>query len=119
MRPLKSVLTAFASLGIFLPASAQTTAISATTTTRLLTLQECVQLTVQHNLGLQMARIDPRVSLFNLEADYSSFDPNLTARINYTERTSPGGIITGSSVPLPPAQADTHHSTIALHGRPP
>ncbi|HSU56567.1 MAG TPA: TolC family protein [Candidatus Dormibacteraeota bacterium] len=61
-------------------ASAGMLACAETNTTekvRQLSLQECVELTLKHNLDLQIDRFNPEIALFTLKADYSAYDPNL------------------------------------------
>src|SRR5664280_3538687 len=42
---------------------------------RHLSLQDCIQLTLQHNLDLQITRYNPQVALFNVREAYGAYDP--------------------------------------------
>lgn len=44
---------------------------------RMLSLQDCVQLALQHNLDLQIDRYNPQVALFALRAAYGGYDVSL------------------------------------------
>jgi len=44
---------------------------------RMLSLQDCVQLALQHNLDLQIDRYNPQVALFVLRAAYGGYDVSL------------------------------------------
>ncbi len=73
MRPrLFGILLVLA--GTMLAAPAQT---NAPAKVRQLSLQDCIQLTLEHNLDLQIDRYDPQVALFNLRANYGAYDPTL------------------------------------------
>src|SRR3569832_2264968 len=45
---------------------------------RQLSLQDCIQLALQHNLDLQIDRYNPEISLFNLRGAYGAYDPAFT-----------------------------------------
>jgi outer membrane protein TolC len=58
-----------------LAAAAQTNAVPAG---RAMSLQDCVQEALQHNLDIQIERFDPQISFYNLHADYGGYDPTLS-----------------------------------------
>jgi outer membrane protein TolC len=61
-------------------ASASKVAIAQTNATpqvRQLSLQDCIQLALQHNLDLQIGRYNPQIALFNLYVGYGAYDPSL------------------------------------------
>jgi outer membrane protein len=43
--------------------------------TRAMSLQDCVQEALQHNLDLQIQRYNPQISLYSLNANYGGYDP--------------------------------------------
>jgi outer membrane protein TolC len=57
---------------------------------RQLSLEDCVQLALQHNLDLQIDRYNPEISLYNLRADYSAYDPtfNFSGQHDHSEAGS-------------------------------
>lgn len=114
MRLQKLALGALVATTASMPGSAQTP--SQTATTRTLTLQECVQLALQHNLSLQISRIDPQRSFYDLEASYQVYDPTLTAHYNYRDSTSPGGFISGTTVASPANATKTDDFALDLGG---
>lgn len=61
-------------------------------TTRPLALQDCIQIALEHNLGLQSARLGPQVARFNLAGSYGSYDPTFTLSASHNYRLSPGGL---------------------------
>src|SRR5690242_19568396 len=62
---------------------------NAPTQVRRLSLQDAIQLTLQHNLDLQIDRYNPQISLYNLKGSYGAYDPT----VNFTgqhERSETG-----------------------------
>src|SRR5262245_5417976 len=60
--------------------SSYSVALSATndmTNVRQLSLQECIQMALQHNLDLRIDRYNPQISLYDLRANYGDYDPSL------------------------------------------
>ena len=54
-------------------------------TTREMSLEDCIQEALQHNLDVQIERTVPQISLYNLRADYGGYDPtfNISGQHNY------------------------------------
>ena len=55
-----------------LTAAAQTNAVPVE---RAMSLTDCIQEALAHNLDLQIERYNPQISLYNLHADYGGYDP--------------------------------------------
>jgi len=55
-----------------LGAGAQTNGVPAA---REMSLQDCVQQALTHNLDVQIQRVNPQISLFNLDSAYAGYDP--------------------------------------------
>ena len=55
------------------------------TGTRAMSLQDCIQEALQHNLDVQIQRYNPQISLYNLRAAYGGYDPafNISGKHNY------------------------------------
>src|SRR5258708_26903677 len=51
---------------------------NATPAVKQLSLQDCIQLALQHNLDLQIDRYNPQIALFNLKGDYGAYDPSFS-----------------------------------------
>jgi outer membrane protein TolC len=62
----------------------QTNAMAAATpagrnaTTREMSLEDCIQEALQHNLDVQISRYTPQIQLFNVRASYGGYDPTFT-----------------------------------------
>ena len=73
--------------GTVMPTNASATAVAMApnSTVREMSLVDCIQEALQHNFGLQIGRYGPQISLYNLRASYSSYDPtfNLSGTHRY------------------------------------
>jgi outer membrane protein len=67
-----------------LTVAAQTNAVTAG---RAMSLQDCIQEALAHNLDLQIERYNPQASLYNLRADYGGYDPtfNFSGQHDYND----------------------------------
>jgi HAE1 family hydrophobic/amphiphilic exporter-1 len=65
-------------------AQAQT---NASSQVRTLSLQDCIQMALRHNLDLQIDRYNPQIALFTLKAAYGAYDPvfSLSGQHDHTE----------------------------------
>ena len=61
-------------------------------TTRLIGMDECLQLALQHNLDVRIQRINPELAQYTLSGSYGAFDPNLTAGISRSITSQPAGV---------------------------
>jgi outer membrane protein len=54
---------------------------------RAMSLQDCIQEALTHNLDVQIQRINPQISLYDLNADYGGYDPtlNISGQHNHDE----------------------------------
>jgi outer membrane protein len=59
---------------------------------RLLTLQECIQMALEHNLDLQIERYNPRLLQYALDASYGYYDPTFSVTARRDERVDPGRV---------------------------
>jgi outer membrane protein TolC len=55
-----------------------TNTMAATAPTRAMSLEDCIQEALQHNLDVQISRFNPQIQLFNVRASYGGYDPTLT-----------------------------------------
>jgi outer membrane protein len=55
--------------------------------TRAMSLQDCIQEALRHNLDMQIERFDPQISFYNLHADYGGYDPtfNFSGQHDYND----------------------------------
>ncbi|HXG49023.1 MAG TPA: TolC family protein [Methylomirabilota bacterium] len=68
---------------------------------RQLSLEDCIQMAVQHNLGLQVARFNPRIQQLQLDATYWNYEPVFNASAARSSDTSEGGYNPTSGLPDP------------------
>src|SRR5579859_4809478 len=67
---------------------------------RELSLQDCIQLAVQHNLQLQIDRYSPEIALYNLRATYGDYDPTLSLEGRHDHNEAGSQLLAGGfSVP--------------------
>lgn len=59
---------------------------------RVLSLEECIKLALEHNLGIQIARLDPDIARFTLRGSYAGYDPALSFSGRHSYELSPGGL---------------------------
>jgi outer membrane protein TolC len=71
---------------------------------RSMSLADCIQAALAHNFDVQVQRYNPQISLYNLNAAYSGYDPSFTASGQHSYSVTPGsyssiiGGVTPSSV---------------------
>lgn len=58
---------------------------------RAVSLDECLKLALEHNLDLQIERMNPAMRSLDLWGAYSAYDPSFSAQYNHSYRLSPGG----------------------------
>ena len=60
--------------------------------THAMSLTDCIQQALAHNLDLQIERINPQISLYDLDADYGGYDPtlNISGQHNHNESGAEG-----------------------------
>jgi outer membrane protein TolC len=59
---------------------------------RPLSLEECIQLAIQHNLDVQIQRLTPQMAKYALNGAYAAYDPAVSASARHSSSSSPGGI---------------------------
>ncbi len=59
--------------------------------TRALSLEDCIQIAVQHNLDVQIIRTSPELAQFTLSGTYGSYDPLFRLSGAHTYNLAPGG----------------------------
>ncbi len=82
---------------------------------RKLSLQDCIQLALQHNLDLQIDRYYPQISLFNLRANYGDYDPNLSLSGQHDHSESGSQLLSGG-FSVAGAVTDDNSFSSALNG---
>src|SRR5438034_9063586 len=86
MRRMRTIL-------LLLLASALSTGISAAAPdTRKISLEEAIKIALEHNLDVQIERINPEISRYNLSLAYAGWDPVFTASGEHDFSLAPGGL---------------------------
>lgn len=58
---------------------------------RSLGLEECIRIALEHNLDIQITRLNPQLASFSLSGSYGSYDPTLSFGATHDYNLSPGG----------------------------
>ncbi|HXP58954.1 MAG TPA: TolC family protein [Dongiaceae bacterium] len=106
---LLGILLALA--GTSLTLSGQTNAVEI----RKLTLEDCIQVALEHNLDVKIKRLNPRISRFTLRADYGAYDPSLSLAGEHDYSVAPGGI-TAQGLHYPGTEMDVNTASSTLNG---
>jgi outer membrane protein len=93
MQPFKSAATwiVYGLLAVPLYAQLETPAGS----TNVISLDECIRLALEHNLDLQISRIDPRLRRFDLEGSYALYEPVFNSTYTHSSTTQEGSFSGG------------------------
>ena len=60
--------------------------------TRKISLEESIKIALEHNLDVQIERINPELARYNLSLAYAGWDPVFTASGEHDFSLSPGGL---------------------------
>jgi outer membrane protein TolC len=80
------ILLAFVSIS--LAAEAQTNR----WTPKKMSLEDCTETALQHNLDVRIQRYNPEISFYTLKGQYGAYDPTLTLSVDHSYNQSAGGI---------------------------
>src|SRR5215471_12408639 len=94
-----------------IPAPAQTNQANV----RVLSLQDCIQLALQHNLDLQIDRYNPEFALFALKGSYGAYDPTFTFSGEH-DHTDQGSTIVKGGLQNAPSTSDSDIFSTGLNG---
>src|SRR5262249_25233524 len=90
-----------------LPALAQTNALES----REMSLEDCVEVALQHNLDVQIKRLNPELARFSLEAVYGAYDPSLYGGAEHDYNRQPGSVdANGRAIPGAELETDRFNS---------
>jgi outer membrane protein len=80
---------------------------------RRLSLQDCLEQALKHNLDVEIQRYNPEIQLYDLRAAYAGYDPTLNFSGQHQFDVQPGGILTdGLILPSTTSKNDTWNSSI-------
>ncbi|MCD6050280.1 MAG: uncharacterized protein K0Q55_1683 [Verrucomicrobia bacterium] len=82
---------------------------------RQLSLMECIEMALAHNLDIRIQREEPRLDRFTLEGSYAAWDPSFTSTAVHNYNSSPGGT-DGEGRPLPSTEINTESISPGLTG---
>ena len=100
-RRIRCVCLAFVIATVLPSARSQTNSAPA----RPISLEECIELALKENLDLQIERINPLLSLADVEIARAGYDPNFTFSAQHSFSASGGGLDTSARV-IPSSQTD-------------
>lgn len=85
---------------------------------RQMSLQECIQEALKHNLDIQIDRYDPQIALFNLQGTYGGYDPtfNFSGERDHNEA---GSRLLAGGFTIPGSQSDADLFSSSLNGATP
>jgi len=93
------------------PALAQTNALEI----RKLSLEDCFQIAIEHNLDVQIKRYNPEISRFNLGVLYGAYDPSFYANAEHDDIQQPTSF-DAQGRPIPGAKLKTDTYSGGLQG---
>jgi outer membrane protein TolC len=94
----------------------QTNTMASTTPWHAMSLQDCIQEALQHNLDVQISRYAPQIQLFNVRATYGGYDPTFT--INGTHQYNDTGPDFQNAVHIPGSSYEQNKVTAGLSQTP-
>ena len=83
---------------------------------RPMTMADCIQAALAHNFDVQVQRLNPQISLHNLDAAYSGYDPVFTASGTHTYQVSPPAYNPYSTNPTPARISDANSFNSGISG---
>ncbi len=84
-------------------------------TIREMSLQDCIEVALEHNFTIKINRYNPAIAHYNLSGSYGVYDPNFSSSYNHTYNLSPGGI-DEQGRPFAGTEADTDNINVGLAG---
>ncbi len=88
---------------------------NATPPVRQLSLQDCIQLALQHNLSLRIDRYNPDIARYNLWGDYGAYDPSFSLSGQH-DHNEAGSQILGGGFTIPGSISDDNSFSGGLNG---
>ena len=81
---------------------------------RPLSLQDCIQEALKHNLDVQIQRYNPEISLYNLRASYGGYDPAFTFSATHAHDIQPPSLNQYDiEIPSTTSRSDTFDSSLS------
>lgn len=102
-------------MGVLIASAAIAAERVAESQSRTLALIDCIQLALEHNLDLKIARYDPQFARLSLSLAYTAYEPSLNFNANHYYSASPGGL-DPQNRPYPGTTSDTDSYGTSLGG---
>ena len=117
-RPLRMQLTSLfpLALAVLLAAFSATAQTVTNGAVRPISLDDCIQMALQHNLGLQISRISPSIARLNLFGSYGVYDPVFRAGAVHSDDARPGGFNNTVGITTPPNTTQSGDFTAGFSG---
>jgi outer membrane protein TolC len=80
-----------------------------------MSLEDCIEVALHHNLDLQIKRLNPELSRFTLDAAYGAYDPSLYGSAEHDYRRQPGSVDSNGRL-IPGAELETDSFTSGFQG---
>ena len=84
--------------------------------TRVLTLEEVIQLALKYNLDIQITRFTPLLDLYALKGLHGAFDPTATASVIRGSSANPSGFNPNTGLPIPAEVIDSDTYSAGVSG---
>ena len=84
--------------------------------TRVLSLQDCISLALEHNFDIQIQRYNPQIEQYALRSLYGAYDPTFNASVNKSYNDRPGGIFAQTGQPIPSNLNESDNYTPEIKG---
>jgi len=82
---------------------------------RELSLQDCIELTLKHNLDLKIDRYNPEIQLYTLQGAYGAYDPNLSLSGQHDHREN-GATFANNQI-IPASKTDDNAFNSSINGK--
>ncbi len=86
------------------------------TRTRQLSLEDCIQMALQHNLDIQVVRREPQIAQLNLSLAYAGYDPVFSAGYNHYFNQNPGSFNPNINLFIPGSETESDVANLGLSG---
>ena len=93
-----------------------TAAEPATENKRALSLEECYKMALEHNLDVQIQRLNPEIAKYNISYAYAGYDPSLTMSGNHSFNLSSGTYYPDYNITSPGSSRDGNSFTTSVQG---
>jgi outer membrane protein TolC len=80
-----------------------------------MSLEDCIQLAIQQNLGLQVARYGPLFAQNNLSLAYAGYDPTLNLAGQHNDSRTGGGLDSDQRI-IPPSESEANQFSAGMSG---